>query len=166
MGADPVTGQLDCSTIPSLGNMTFAIGGTMDDGRPAMLLTLTPAEYTIGKAESRKCFSALNASHKGKGHWIFGLKVLRGFYTVYHYDYGVVGIAPYNITNTNPTGTVLVPGSRAMLEQSVQSTLQKMSSGGPSSRPQPKFSCTSKLRKVASFVLLFAVYSSCFSCLV
>ena len=90
IGADPVTGQIDCASIPSLGNIVFSIGGS--DGEAELRLELSPTEYIIGKATSRKCFSALNISDSGKNHWIFGLQLLRGFYTVYHYGYGLVGI--------------------------------------------------------------------------
>ncbi|KAF9901168.1 hypothetical protein EC991_006451 [Linnemannia zychae] len=100
MGADPVTGQVNCSTIPSLGTIVFSIGGTED--RPLLRLELNPSEYIIGKPTSRKCFTALNISASNKNHWIFGLYVLRGFYTVYHYEYGLIGLAPYNISETNP----------------------------------------------------------------
>ncbi|GJJ78352.1 hypothetical protein EMPS_10711 [Entomortierella parvispora] len=90
IGADPVTGQVDCTSIPFLGNIVFSIGGS--DGETELRLELSPTDYIIGKSTSRKCFSALNISSSGKNHWIFGLQLLRGFYTVYHYGYGLVGI--------------------------------------------------------------------------
>ncbi|KAF9921046.1 hypothetical protein FBU30_008965 [Linnemannia zychae] len=90
MGADPVTGQVNCSLIPLLGTIVFSIGGTRD--QPLLRLELSPAEYIIGKSTSRKCFTALNISASKKDHWIFGLYVLRAFYTVYHYEYGLIGI--------------------------------------------------------------------------
>jgi hypothetical protein len=90
MGADPVTGQISCSKIPLLGTIVFSIGG--NEERPLLRLELSPAEYIIGKVTSRKCFSALNVAESNKNHWIFGLHVLRAFYTVYHYEYGLVGI--------------------------------------------------------------------------
>lgn len=90
IGADAVTGQIDCTTIPSLGNIVFSIGGSYRD--KDLRLELSPSEYIIGKPSSKKCFSALNVSNSGKNHWIFGLQLLRGFYTVYHYGYGLVGI--------------------------------------------------------------------------
>ncbi|KAF9084748.1 hypothetical protein BGX23_010254 [Mortierella sp. AD031] len=82
MGADPVTGQVNCSTIPSLGTIVFSIGGTAD--RPLLRLELSPTEYIIGKPTSKRCFTALNVAAPHKNHWIFGLHVLRAFYTVYH----------------------------------------------------------------------------------
>ncbi|KAK3831454.1 MAG: aspartic peptidase domain-containing protein [Linnemannia gamsii] len=90
MGADPVTGQVNCSTIPSLGKIVFSIGGTED--RPLLRLELNPSEYIIGKPTSRRCFTALNISASTKNHWIFGLHVMRAFYTVYHYEYGLIGL--------------------------------------------------------------------------
>ncbi|KAI9239928.1 MAG: aspartic peptidase domain-containing protein [Podila humilis] len=119
MGADPVTGQVDCATVPSLGKIVFSIGGARADGEPVMRLELTSTEFIVGKPKSHKCFTALNASSNSKNHWIFGLQVLRGYYTVYHYDYSVVGISRYNITNTNPSGKVVIPGSHAALDQDV-----------------------------------------------
>lgn len=90
MGADPVTGQINCSTIPSLGTIVFSIGGNEES--PLLRLELSPAEYIIGKPTSHRCFTALNVAASSKNHWIFGLHVLRAFYTVYHYEYGLVGI--------------------------------------------------------------------------
>lgn len=90
MGADPVTGQVNCSMIPFLGTIVFSIGG--NEERPLLRLELSPAEYIIGTVKARKCFTALNVSASNKNHWIFGLHVLRAFYTVYHYEYGLVGI--------------------------------------------------------------------------
>ncbi|KAF9120352.1 hypothetical protein BGW39_011481 [Mortierella sp. 14UC] len=88
MGANPVTGQVNCSIIPSLGTIVFSIGGAED--RPLLRLELNPSEYIIDKPTSIKCFMALNISASNKNHWIFGLHVLRAFYTVYHYEYGLV----------------------------------------------------------------------------
>ncbi|KAG0361307.1 hypothetical protein BGX24_005365, partial [Mortierella sp. AD032] len=90
MGADPVTGQVNCSTIPTLGKIVFSIGGTED--RPLLRLELNPSEYIIGKPTSRRCFTALNISASTKNHWIFGLHVMRAFYTVYHYEHGLIGL--------------------------------------------------------------------------
>ncbi|KAG0356539.1 hypothetical protein BG005_004537 [Podila minutissima] len=129
MGADPVTGQVDCTTVPSLGKIVFSIGGIRADGEPVMRLELTSAEYIIERRKSHKCFSALNVSSNSKNHWIFGLQVLRGYYTVYHYDYGVIGISRYNITNTNPSGKIVLPGSGAALDQNVKKTLLQLSRG-------------------------------------
>ncbi|KAG0340742.1 hypothetical protein BG000_011214 [Podila horticola] len=59
-----------------------------------MRLELTSTEYIIGRPNSHKCFSALNVSSDSKNHWIFGLQVLRRYYTVYHYDYGLGTTSP------------------------------------------------------------------------
>jgi hypothetical protein len=80
IGADPVTDQVDCATIPSLGKIAFSIGGTRTDGESVMQLELTSAEYIIGGPKSHKCFSALNATSNIKNHWIFGLRALRRYY--------------------------------------------------------------------------------------
>lgn len=191
MGADPVTGQVDCATVPSLGKIVFSIGGTRADGEPVMRLELTSTEFIIGKPKSHNCFTALNASSNSKNHWIFGLQVLRGYYTVYHYDYSVIGIcmiccccscchccycccfvfatvprsgskfsppiffavARYNITNTNPSGKVVMPGSHAALDQNVKETLLKLSSGPSLKTDLKRFPC---LRKAAALILLSA----------
>ncbi|KAF9291979.1 hypothetical protein BGZ68_001065 [Mortierella alpina] len=124
IGADSVTGQIDCSRVPLLGNIVFSIGGS--ETNPAMRLELSPNEYIVGKVDSRRCFSALNASSPNKNHWIFGLHLLRGYYTAYHYGFGLIGIAPYNITKSNPSGMAIVPGSHDKLERAVKESLQKM----------------------------------------
>lgn len=85
-----MTGQVDCSTIPFLGTIVFSIGGNEES--PLLRLELSPAEYIIGKPTSHRCFTALNVAASNKNHWIFGLHVMRAFYTVYHYEYGLVGI--------------------------------------------------------------------------
>lgn len=201
MGADPVTGQVDCATVSSLGKIVFSIGGTKADGEPVMRLELTSAEFIIGKPESHKCFTALNASSNSKNHWIFGLQVLRGYYTVYHYDYSVIGIcmiccrccycqcchcyccycyccfrvasipqggskfslpiflavARYNITNTNPSGKIVLPGSRAALDQNLKETLLKLSSGPSLKTDLKRFPC---LRKAAALLLL-SIFIQC-----
>ncbi|KAF9432234.1 hypothetical protein BGZ76_011084 [Entomortierella beljakovae] len=90
MGADAVTGQVNCSSLPNLGKIAFSIGG--EDSNPSLRLELTPSEYIIGKRTSRRCFSALYANAPNKNHWIFGLYLLRKYYTVYHFDYGLIGI--------------------------------------------------------------------------
>ncbi|KAG0062095.1 hypothetical protein BGZ89_010929 [Linnemannia elongata] len=135
IGADPVTGQVDCSTIPFLGTIVFSIGGNEES--PLLRLELSPAEYIIGKPTSHRCFTALNVAASSKNHWIFGLHVMRAFYTVYHYDYGLVGIAPYNITANNPAGKAVVPGIHKILDQEVKESLQKMPSSGQKSLTSP-----------------------------
>ncbi|KAF9939716.1 hypothetical protein BGZ67_009069 [Mortierella alpina] len=95
IGADSVTGQIDCSRVPLLGNIVFSIGGS--ESNPIMRLELSPNEYIVGKVNSRRCFSALNASSPNKNHWVFGLHLLRGYYTAYHYGYdGLIGIGNNN----------------------------------------------------------------------
>ncbi|KAI1297411.1 hypothetical protein EDD11_007141 [Mortierella claussenii] len=135
MGADPATGQVDCASIAGLGKIVFWIGGTSgggaighdrraDEERGIFRLELNPSDYIISTSTSRKCFSALNASVTNKNHWIFGLHLLRRFYTVYHYGYGLIGIAPYNITAVNPVGQLVLPGSHDSLEHEVQKALR------------------------------------------
>ncbi|KAG0198071.1 hypothetical protein BGX28_008436 [Mortierella sp. GBA30] len=133
IGVDSVTGQLECSKVPMLGNIVFFVGGS--DSNTAMRLELSPAEYIIGTVSSRRCFSALNVSSPKKDHWTFGVHVLRGFYTVYHYGFGLVGIASYNITETNPTGRLVVPGSHAALNNAVNEFLQQTLSSASSFKP-------------------------------
>ncbi|KAG0098587.1 hypothetical protein BGZ93_011024 [Podila epicladia] len=157
MGADPVTGQVDCATIPSLGKIVFSIGGTRADGEPVMRLELTSAEYIIGRPKSHKCFSALNVSSNSKNYWIFGLQVLRSYYTVYHYGYGVIGIARYNITNTNPSGKIVVPGSRAALDRNVKKTLLQLSRGKRPVQGSPMDNILFKQLTQATLKLVFCV---------
>ncbi|KAF9144404.1 hypothetical protein BG015_000124, partial [Linnemannia schmuckeri] len=132
MGADPLTGQVNCSTIPSLGSIVFSIGGNEDN--PLLRLELSPAEYIIGKSTSHRCFTALNVVESSKNHWIFGLHVLKAFYTIYHYEYGIIGIAPYNVTATNPAGKAVVPGIHKVLDQEVKESLQRMPSSATPSK--------------------------------
>ncbi|KAG0250789.1 hypothetical protein BG011_008104 [Mortierella polycephala] len=100
IGADSETGQVDCASVEQMGSIVFSIGGTVS--QPALRLKLSPAEYIVGRSSSRRCFSAFNASKPDKGFWIFGVHLLRGFYTVYHYGYGLIGIGnppctPYRV---------------------------------------------------------------------
>ncbi|KAF9967917.1 hypothetical protein BGZ70_007676 [Mortierella alpina] len=153
MGADSVTGQIDCSKVPSLGKIVFSIGGS--ESNPAMRLELSPNEYIVGKVDSRRCFSALNVSSPNKNHWIFGLHLLRGYYTAYHYGFGLIGIAPYNITKSNPSGMAIVPGSHDKLERAVKESLQRMLSNAPCSESFPSVYL---LPVIATFFLLIALW--------
>ncbi|KAF9961257.1 hypothetical protein BGZ72_004398 [Mortierella alpina] len=153
IGADSVTGQIDCSKVPLLGNIVFSIGGS--ENTPAMRLELTPNEYIVGKANSRRCFSALNASSPNKNHWIFGLHLLRGYYTAYHYGFGLIGIAPYNITKSNPSGMTIVPGGHDKLERAIKESLQRMLSRAPRSKP---FASVCLLRVITAFFLVIALW--------
>ncbi|KAF9572901.1 hypothetical protein EC968_009207 [Mortierella alpina] len=153
IGADSVTGQIDCSKVPLLGSIVFSIGGS--EGNPAMRLELSPSEYIVGKVNSRRCFSALNASTPNKNHWIFGLHLLRGYYTAYHYGFGLIGIAPYNITKHNPSGMVIVPGSHDELERAVKESLQGMLSRAPCSK---SLASVHLLPVIATFFLLIALW--------
>ncbi|KAG0307097.1 hypothetical protein BGZ98_001036 [Dissophora globulifera] len=134
IGADPITGEVNCTTVGRLGKIVFTVGGGTNSDDGPVRLELSPAEYIISKATSRKCFSALNASGPGKSHWVFGLHVLRGFYTAYHYEFGLVGMAPYNITETNPAGKVVLPGSNDDLRKDLQRSLLQKPSRSWSSR--------------------------------
>ncbi|KAG9061723.1 hypothetical protein KI688_006872 [Linnemannia hyalina] len=157
MGAHPVTGQVNCSTIPSLGTIVFSIGG--NEETPLLRLELSPAEYIIGTPTSRQCFTALNVAASSKNHWIFGLHVMKAFYTVYHYEYGLIGVAPYNITANNPGGKAIVPGIHEILDQEVKESLQKMPSSGQKSLTSPPLSmATSFLLFTFLTIIIYCIF--------
>ncbi|KAF9968270.1 hypothetical protein BGZ73_000176 [Actinomortierella ambigua] len=126
IGADPVTGRIDCSTILDLGTIVFTVGEPVkrsaDPHHGMLRIELTPSEYIVGAPTATTCYSALNANGPKKDHWIFGLHFLKGFHTVYHYRHGLIGLAPRNITSHNPSGIAAIPGSHMKLIQSINSS--------------------------------------------